>query len=150
MCNSIPNPSLAPAPRSYHLLTTLSPTLGHKLLGTLYPYRTRICCYDDENSLFSTRLTSLPPQRRHPGTYKLRVLKALVTSFTSRTPHDADEYDALGHLNQRGKAYTFRTSIEKKSLGAHARPCDIGTTTSWLSSHLESDRLMPSHGTEYG
>ena len=115
MCNSIPNPSLAPAPRSYHLLTTLSPTLGHKLLGTLYPYRTRICCYDDENSLFSSKLTSpSPPQHRHPGTYKLRVLKALIRSFILGTPDDADEYDALGHLNQRGKAYTFRTSIDKK------------------------------------
>ena len=122
MCNSIPNPSPAPAPRSYHLLTTLSPTLGHKLLGTLYPYRTRICRYDDENSLFSSKLTSpSPPQHRHPGTYKLRVLKALIRSFILGTPHGADEYDALGHLNQRGKAYTFRTSIDKKvARGARA------------------------------
>ena len=90
MCNSIPNPSLAPAPRSYHLLTTLSPIHGHKLLGTLYPYRTRICCYDDENSLFSTKLTSpSPPQHRHPGTYKLRVLNALLCAPRLDTSYDA-------------------------------------------------------------
>ena len=151
MCNSIPNPSLAPAPRSYHLLTTLSPTLGHKLLGTLYPYRTRICCYDDENSLFSSKLTSpSPPQHRHPGTYKLRVLKALLCALRLDTSYDTPQASVIEEKINGVRHTPSTRRLIKKPLGAHARPCDIGTTTSWLSSHLESDRLMPSHGTEYG
>ena len=125
MCNSIPNPSPAPAPRSYHLLTTLSPIRGHKLLGTLYPYRTRICC-KDENSLFSTRLTSLPPQHRHTiGTYKLRVLK-VPNDNTTDTSNDVSKAMPHRERNQRGKALTFRTSIDKKvARGALCAPATM-------------------------
>ena len=123
MCNSIPNPSLAPAPRSYHLLTTLSPIHGHKLLGTLYPYRTRICCWYSENSLFSTKLTSpSPPQHRHHR--HLQIACSKCSSLRSASGHIIRYTSGERHRrkNQRGKVYTFHTSIDKKAARGACAP----------------------------
>ena len=126
MCNSIPNPSPAPAPRSYHLLTTLSPIRGHKLLGTLYPYRTRICCCEDGNSLFSPKLTSLPtPAQAHHWHLQTACSKS-PNDNTTDTSNDISKAMPHRERNQRGKALTFRTSIDKKvARGALCAPATM-------------------------